>query len=149
MVRRGHEIANHTWSHSFFTPFMPPRALAGELARTNAVIEGATGRTPRWFRPPVGLMSPRVARGAELAGLDIACWSATARDGVARTTAAVALQRLESGLEPGAILVLHDARLAGDREPLALRVVATLLDRMDARGLRSVTLSELCAAPPR
>jgi len=143
IAQRGHEIANHSWSHSNFTPFMSPRALADELQRTNVVIERATGRRPRWFRPPVGLVSPRVAAGAARADLELVCWSATGRDGVARTTADAALKRLEPALVPGAILVLHDARVSGDGEPAARQILSRLLDRMEAAGLRSVTLSEL------
>lgn len=142
---RGHEIANHSWSHSFLTPFMSPKTLADELRRTNAVVERATGRRPRWFRPPIGLLSPRVVAGAHRAELEIVCWSASARDGVAHTTADEAFNRLEPALSPGAILVLHDARLSGDGEPAARQILGRLLDRMEARGLRSVTLSELCA----
>ena len=85
IVSRGHELGNHTWSHSYATPFMSPQQLANELVRTNTVIEQSTGQRPRWFRPPVGLMSPRVALGAELAELDIVCWSGTARDGERRS----------------------------------------------------------------
>ena len=143
MTRRGHEIANHTWSHSYLTSFMSPGTLAAELLRTNAVVEGTTGQRPRWFRPPVGLMSPRVVAGAELAHTEIVCWSATARDGTARTSIDKAFARLEPALSPGAILVLHDARINEHESPIATQTVSRLLDRMDALGLQSVTLSEL------
>lgn len=145
MARRGHEIANHTWSHSYLTPFMPSGTLAAELLRTNATVEGATRHRPRWFRPPVGLLSPRVVFGAERANLEIVCWTATARDGTARTSADRAFARLEPALSLGAILVLHDARINENEEPIATQVVSRLLDRMDALGLRSVTLSDLFA----
>lgn len=145
MARRGHEIANHTWSHSYRTPFMSPGTLTAELLRTNAAVEEATGQRPRWFRPPVGLMSPRVLVGAERAMTEIVCWTATARDGTARTSADAAFARLEPALSPGAILVLHDARINEHEEPIATQVVSRVLDRMDALGLRSVTLSELFA----
>lgn len=145
MVRRGHEIANHTWSHSYLTPFMSPKTLTAELVRTNAVIEAATGHRPRWFRPPVGLLSPRVVLGAERANVEIVCWSATGRDGTERTSADEVYASLEPALLPGAILVLHDARIDEDAEPNAVQVVSRLLDRMESLGLRSVTLSELFA----
>lgn len=144
IVTRGHELANHTWSHSYGTPFMSPRTLAAELVRTNTIIEQATGWRPRWFRPPVGLLSPRVVAGAELASMELVCWSRTARDGVERTSADDAFNRLMIDLTPGAILVLHDARLQGHTPPVALEVVSRLLHRMEEQGLRSVTLSELC-----
>ena len=144
ITRRGHEVANHSWFHSYLTVFKSPRTLARELERTNSVVCAATGTRPRWFRTPVGLLSPRIPEAARLAGLELVSWSTNARDGVARTTVAQALKRLEGGLVPGAILVLHDARLNGLEAPVAHAVLTLLLDRMDAKGLRSVTLSELC-----
>ena len=145
LVRRGHEVANHTWRHSYTTNLMAPPALAAELERTNALVQRVTGVRPRWFRPPVGLLSPRIERAARLAHLELVAWTATARDGVRATTVDDAFARLERALAPGAILVLHDARLSGDDEPIARAVLARLLDVMDARGLKSVTLTECCA----
>ena len=82
--------------------------------------------------------------GAEQAAVELVCWSTSARDGVERTSADDAFNRLMQGLTPGAILVLHDARLHSRTQPVALDVLSRLLYRMEERGLRSVTLSELC-----
>ena len=146
-ARRGHEVANHSWRHSYATPFAAPRALAAELSRASDAIAAATGARPRWFRPPVGLLSPRVVRAAALAGLELVGWTATARDGTAAATVDGALARLGPALAPGAILVLHDAVLRGNRSPIALAVLDALLPRLDAAGLTSVTLSELVDGP--
>jgi len=145
IARRGHEVANHSWRHSLLTTFVPPRRLASELDRTSEAVAEATGTRPRWFRPPVGLMSPRVAEAARMAGLRTVLWSAAARDGIALTTPDQALARLARGLRPGAILVLHDS--ASGRDPVAPQVLARLLPMLDAAGLRSVTLDELLRAP--
>jgi peptidoglycan/xylan/chitin deacetylase (PgdA/CDA1 family) len=145
MRRRGHEVANHSWAHSFATPFFPPARLAAELGRANDLIERATGVRPRWFRPPVGLLSPRIPPAALAAGLRLVTWTASARDGVASTTIVRALARLDASIVPGAILVMHDAALRGDREPVARELLRVVLDRMESAGLHSVTLSELCA----
>jgi peptidoglycan-N-acetylglucosamine deacetylase len=146
MRRRGHEIANHTWAHSFATPFMSPARLAGELARANDLIQRVTGVRPRWFRPPVGLLSPRIPPAALASGLRLVTWTASARDGVASTTVTRGLARLGASIVPGAILVMHDAALSGDREPIARELLGLVLDRMESAGLRSVTLSDLGAA---
>ncbi len=149
MARRGHEIANHTWSHSNLTAFVAPARLARDLVATSDVIEAATGARPRWFRAPVGLLSPRIPIAAKRANLDIAHWSATARDGVARTSVANAVAHLKPAISAGAILVLHDARLggrdgAGDTPPIACEVLRELSVEMKSKGLKSVTLSRLC-----
>ena len=103
------------------------------------------GARVRFFRPPIGMLSPRVAEAARRAHLTIVGWSATARDGRASTTAEEAAARLMAAARPGAILVLHDAveRASTARTPVAAAALAPLLEALAARGLRSVTLDEL------
>lgn len=144
IARRGHEVANHTWAHSFATVFFPPGRLAAELERASAVIARSTGTRPRWFRAPVGLLSPRIPPAVQAAGLRLVAWTASARDGVRSTTVRGAFARLERAITPGAVIVLHDAPLRGTREPIARELLRRVLDRMESAGLRSVTLSELC-----
>jgi peptidoglycan/xylan/chitin deacetylase (PgdA/CDA1 family) len=141
MVRRGHQLANHSYHHAHTTPFLPPARLADELAQAQAVLARA-GAAPRWFRPPVGILSPRVVEAARRARLELVGWTATARDGV-RTTVEEAAARLLRALRPGAILVLHDAAERGGRAPIAAEVLARICDELAARKLRSVTLDEL------
>jgi peptidoglycan/xylan/chitin deacetylase (PgdA/CDA1 family) len=148
MAQRGHEIANHTWSHSLSTVFIAPPRLAQELERANDLIERTTGTRPAWFRPPAGLLSPRIAPAARLAGLKLVTWTASARDGVRFTSVHAALSRLDGFIVPGAVLVLHDAARDGDRRPIACEVLRVVLDRMESAGLCSVRLSELCAGRP-
>ncbi len=139
--RRGHQVENHSLQHAYNTPFLAPRRLAAELVQASEIIQAATGRAPRWFRPPVGLLSPRVAQASRLAGLQLIGWSGTARDGAA-TTENRALARLQRALVPGAVLVLHDHRDGGP-PALSVKLLPRLLDLLAARGLRSVTLDEL------
>jgi peptidoglycan/xylan/chitin deacetylase (PgdA/CDA1 family) len=140
IVGRGHALGNHSFAHSHATPFAPPRRLTDELQRTQQLLARAAGWPPRWFRPPVGLLSPRVAEAAERAGLELVGWTATARDGIA-TRVEDATARLVRALRPGAILVLHDG--TAGRPSIAAAVLPGLFEAMAERGLRSVTLDEL------
>jgi peptidoglycan-N-acetylglucosamine deacetylase len=137
MRARGHALGNHSWHHAHSTPFLPPKKLAQDLVRAQELLG-----SPRWFRPPVGILSPRVVEAAKLAKVELVGWSANARDGVAATVDAAAA-RLVPKLAAGAILVLHDAAERGDRTPIAAEVLTKVLAEMSARGLRSVTLDEL------
>ena len=65
--KAGHEIANHTWTHSLSTVFVAPRRLARELERANDLIEQTTGTRPTWFRPPAGLLAVAVMAVADTA----------------------------------------------------------------------------------
>ena len=148
MVRRGHQLANHSWAHAHSTPFLPPAALAAELERAQALLGRAAtsgSGASRWFRAPVGILSPRVVEAAKRARLQLVGWTATARDGIGSATVEKATRRLQRALKPGAILVLHDAAERGDRAPIAPEVLRRLLPELRARGLRSVTLDELTA----
>jgi peptidoglycan/xylan/chitin deacetylase (PgdA/CDA1 family) len=142
LVRRGHGLGNHSWEHAYTTPFQHPTRLAADLARAQELMARA-GAAVRFFRPPVGLLSPRVVEATRRIGLTIVGWTATARDGRASTSADAAAARLIAAARPGAILVLHDAVERGGREPVAPAALALLLDALEARGLRSVTLDEL------
>jgi peptidoglycan/xylan/chitin deacetylase (PgdA/CDA1 family) len=150
IARRGHGVENHSYHHSYLTNLLPPKRLARELAQTSALIAETTGQPPRWFRPPVGLLSPRIAAAARLARLELVAWTASARDGVASRTVADAAARLEPHLRPGAILVLHDGPRRGGGAPIALSVLQIVLEQMETRGLRSVRLDQLLrpGAPP-
>ena len=142
IVRRGHALGNHSYEHAHTTPFAAPARLAADLARAQELMAQAGARV-RFFRPPIGLLSPRVAAAARRTHLTIVGWTATARDGRATTTADEAAARLIAAARPGAILVLHDAAERGGRTPVAAAALARLLESLAARGLRSVTLDEL------
>ena len=150
IVRRGHALGNHTYTHSWATAALSVPRLVADLQRARATLR-AVGCDSRWFRPPIGIVSPPVNAAARLARLQIVGWTGSARDGV-RTHPARALARLLRVVRPGAILALHDAAETGDREPVALTILPPLLDELEKRKLRSVTIDDLlapagCAAP--
>jgi peptidoglycan/xylan/chitin deacetylase (PgdA/CDA1 family) len=142
LVRRGHGLGNHSYQHSHATPFFAVPRLAADLERAQALFARAAGVRPRWFRAPVGILSPRVVGAARQAGLALVGWSASARDGV-HTSVDAAAARLIRAARPGAILVLHDGAEQEGRAPIAAQVLAHLLDELDRRALKSVTLDEL------
>jgi peptidoglycan/xylan/chitin deacetylase (PgdA/CDA1 family) len=144
IVKEGHALGNHSYAHRHTTPFLPPAVLAAEIDRAEQLFARVRpGPARRWFRPPIGIVSPRVAQATRLARMEMISWTASARDGVRGASVDDALGRLRPHLRPGAILVLHDGAERGDRRPIAPAVLARLLDELDARGLRSVTLDEL------
>jgi peptidoglycan/xylan/chitin deacetylase (PgdA/CDA1 family) len=144
IVRRGHSLGNHSYAHARATATFGVPRLVADLERAQATLAAAQGRAPRWFRPPAGVLSPRVTAAAQKTGLELVGWTATARDGI-RTSVEAAYRRLERAARPGAILVLHDAAERRDRAPIAVEVLDRLCGTLAARGLRSVTLDELLA----
>lgn len=109
LVRRiqteGHTIGNHTYAHPYLT-FLSRERIAGEIDRTQAVLEGLTGRRPTLFRPPFGVRWFSLWSVLRQRSLTMVLWSVRAYDG--RLDAAGITQATLSRLHPGAIILLHD-----------------------------------------
>ncbi|HEY2614942.1 MAG TPA: polysaccharide deacetylase family protein [Chthoniobacterales bacterium] len=115
ILSRGHEIANHTYSHpsgSFWAA--GPRRTAREIERCAEWLRAAPDRPARWFRAPAGLrncfLHPELARR----GLSLVGWTARGFDTVARDPQKVADKILHE-MKPGTIILLHEGhRVAQD-----------------------------------
>ena len=102
-----------------------------------------TGQRQSCFRAPAGCRNPFLAPVLHRMGLTLVSWTRRGFDTRERDPARV-LARLTDGLAGGDILLLHDGHAARTREgrPVILDVLPPLLERMQALGLRSVTLPE-------
>lgn len=142
--RRGHEIGTHGYRHSRHL-LRGGNAIAADLklALTSLKRLGPEFH-PRYFRPPYGQVSGGSLIAAQRAGLELVLWSAWGREWAEERAAAVAA-RVDRRLERGAIVLLHDSD-ATSPPGTALRArqaLGTILQHLESRGLRSVTLSEL------
>lgn len=105
ILREGHQIGNHTYSHPYLHLLGRDR-LDAEIGRAQDAIAAAAGAAPRYFRPPFGVRAfalPKVLRGR---GLTMVLWSGAGPEGD-RDARAIAAAALKS-LSPGAILLFHD-----------------------------------------
>ena len=141
IVRRGHRVENHTWSHPSAFCCYPPAAQRREIARAQEAIAHAAGRAPAWFRAPAGFRNPLLDRELCVSGLRLASWTRRGYDTVERRAARVA-DRLLHGLAGGDILLLHDGSAARDPSgsPVILEALPRLLEGIAAAGLRAVPL---------
>lgn len=140
IVRHGHGLGNHTMTHpdKWFWAY-GPRRVRREIAACQETLARIAPETPvRWFRAPVGMKNgfvhPVLAR---LGGLALVGWSVRGLDGVSRDASRV-LSRLERGLKPGAIILIHEGRTDRDGNRLGPQVLAGLLARLAERRLACV-----------
>lgn len=144
IVRRGHTLGNHSHSHpSAWFWALPPARMRAEIAQTQALLTDITGSPPRWFRAVVGMANPFVSAPLQQHGLARVAWSARGYDAVTADPAQV-VARIERGLQPGAIVLLHE----GARHGRNVEALALLLQRLDARGYRTVLPESLEGAGP-
>jgi peptidoglycan/xylan/chitin deacetylase (PgdA/CDA1 family) len=146
IAARGHDLGVHGWAHDRFLALRSPAAVAEDLARTLDAIERAAGVRPRFFRPPVGITSPRVADGARRAGLEIVAWSVKGRDGLSSARPERVARRVADALAPGSIVLLHDAAEHDDFEPAGIEALPRILSAASDKRLRVVPLVELLGA---
>lgn len=134
IARRGHGIGNHSRSHpqAWFWALGPGRMRA-EIEGCQQQLRAITGVSPVWFRAVVGHANPFVHAPLRDAGLARAAWSARGFDAVDGDVARV-LGRIERGLSPGAIVLLHEGAAHGRN----VEIIVAVLQRLDALGYRAV-----------
>jgi len=142
IIRRGHTVENHTREHSYAFPLFGPGALQREINAAQSAIHAVTGVAPRFFRAPMGFRSPFLAPAVTRANLRYASWTRRGYDTFAKHAEPV-LRRLQRGLAAGDILLLHDGRpnQLQHNSPVILEVLPRLLDQLQARNLKSVSLA--------
>ncbi|TWI05937.1 peptidoglycan/xylan/chitin deacetylase (PgdA/CDA1 family) [Luteimonas cucumeris] len=139
IARRGHGIGNHSATHpSAWFWALGPRRMRAEIERCQAVLQELTDVTPRWFRAVVGMANPFVSAPLRDLSLARAAWSTRGFDAVDGDPAAI-VARIERGLSPGAIVLLHE----GARHGRNVETIGLLLQRLDALGYRTVLPEEL------
>jgi len=134
-VAAEHEVALHGPSHDPWLVFQHPERGAARLIAAAQQLEEITGLAVRWFRPPFGVTSPRLAQALAHARLDLVWCSLRTLDGVLGD--GQRLRRICARARAGDIVLLHEGACpARDALPLILRDLA-------ARGLHPVTVGEL------
>ncbi|MEV6738959.1 polysaccharide deacetylase family protein [Streptomyces sp. NPDC051104] len=104
----GHEIGVHGRLHR---PLLirGPRATYDDLARARDLVTDLTGRRPRLFRPPYGVMSTAAHLAARRLGLTPVLWTCWGEDWTARATPQSVYATVTADLDGGGTILLHDS----------------------------------------
>jgi peptidoglycan/xylan/chitin deacetylase (PgdA/CDA1 family) len=139
IVREGYLLENHSYAHSNFTNFYSTTRLQDEMMQTQAIIKTTSGVAPKFFRPPIGLSNPRTFRAARNLDLKVIGWTIRSLDTVIASPEKV-VERITRGLEPGAIILLHDGNIPAEK---LVATVKSLLDTLRGLGYEIVRLDEM------
>jgi peptidoglycan/xylan/chitin deacetylase (PgdA/CDA1 family) len=138
IVRAGHELGNHSFSHARMVG-RAPSFYADELAATQSELR-AVGSGATLFRPPFGKKLIGLPLAVRRAGLTMVMWDV--EDPRTSDPAEFANQVVRSA-RPGSIILLHAMYPANQAARDALPAIVRGLQ---ARGLRVVTVGELMRA---
>jgi peptidoglycan/xylan/chitin deacetylase (PgdA/CDA1 family) len=131
ILAAGDEIGNHSFHH----PVDPGEA---ELASTQAAIREATGFTPCLFRPPYGELNRTVKAAARANGLEMVFWTLDSEDDAHPGVGPIRAHVVRHA-KPGSIVLLHD----GGRHPQTVEALPGIVEGLQRRGFRLVTVTEL------
>lgn len=151
ILKDGHELGNHSYSHENCIMFRSPARLVREIALTQRVL-ARHGVNAVFFRPPVGVNVPAYAEALHVTGLTVVNFSCRARDMGNRRLQGLA-RRIVTRIRPGDLVLLHDIApqvtlkcSSGDRAALDLwpAELEHIFAALKQRRLKVVPLTELC-----
>jgi peptidoglycan/xylan/chitin deacetylase (PgdA/CDA1 family) len=142
-VAGGQTVCDHTVDHDVHLDRAPPGRVVDEIDRGADIIASVTGVQPSFYRPPGGALSLTVINVAHARGLRVLDWSVDPSDYLRPPPEAI-LQRVLSGVRPGAIILLHDG--GGDRSH-TIAVLRPLIDTLKAQGYGFTTPAMVSSAP--
>ncbi len=136
--REGHEVANHSWSHPKFWK-MSDESVRSQIRRTDDSIRSAAGVSPTLLRPPYGSITPRQKKWINQEfGYKIALWDVDPLDWK-RPGSGVVCNRIVKNTRAGSIVLAHDIH------PGTIDAMPCVLNQLEAKGFKFVTVSELLA----
>lgn len=143
IIANGHEIGNHSLDHDPGLMLRRARRLGKNIRDARDIFKSEFGILTLAFRPPVGITNPLL--WGELLKLGMLCvtFNRRAYDGIAGRTDGMA-GKILGRLSPGDIIVLHDRRPQGEKEPGPwLAQVRKIIRGIREKGLAPVPLSTL------
>ncbi|MBI4636978.1 MAG: polysaccharide deacetylase family protein [Candidatus Rokubacteria bacterium] len=146
IAAEGHEAASHAWSHRSFW-LLGPRATESAIARTHELLTALTGRAPRHFRPPWGMVNAALYGALRRHGERLVFWSIQP-EGLRPVPAERQARYVLERAHPGAIVDLHDAEGTPGAPERLLSALPAMLDGLSAAGYELTTVAELLADTP-
>ncbi|MFH1684051.1 MAG: polysaccharide deacetylase family protein [Candidatus Margulisiibacteriota bacterium] len=139
VAKGGHEIGNHTFSHSKLTWINDVKTIK-EIRETSVLVSFYTRQKVKYFRPPHGTITKSKRRLIEQRGYDVVLWSVNADDfwhtgrGI-RSPESIA-RRVLARVCGGDIILMHDNSWQ------MAEALPEIIRDLKERGYEFVTMSE-------
>ncbi|WP_068773486.1 polysaccharide deacetylase family protein [Paenibacillus sp. FJAT-26967] len=142
MVREGHVVGNHSFSHPYF-PKLSEDKFAAQIMDTQYILKPLTGYSPKLIRPPYGAISEDQVKWIANRQLLIVNWDVDSLDWKGLASQEV-IQNVQGHAHAGSVVLQHSAggtekhNLSGTVEALP-----QLIRHFRAEGYKLVTIPEL------
>lgn len=141
ITRRGHIIANHSFSHSNMIGFFSSKKLKADIEKCSELLYKIIGQRPLFFRPPFGVTNPRYERVLKKLKLISIGWTVRSFDTTSKSKEKL-FERITKSISHGSIILLHDTK------QITLETLPLLIQYFRKKNIRIVTLPELIDKKP-
>lgn len=107
ILSEGHQVGNHSYSHSHFFDFYNAKKILEEIKQTDTLLEKFTSKKINFFRPPYGVTTPSIRRALQISGHKVIGWNIRSLDGGIQDPKII-YNRIIKRVSPGGIVLLHD-----------------------------------------
>ncbi len=140
------EIGNHSYSHPAFTsgcfglPYIKSSDKDQEFRLSQEILTKLTDKKPALFRFPGGCFGKDDLELAKKYNLKIIGWNLASGDAF-NTNAKSIIKRVENGIKPGSIIVMH---MNGDIDaPVTAEALPEIISYLRSNGYTFVKVSDL------
>ncbi|MDN5302958.1 MAG: peptidoglycan-N-acetylglucosamine deacetylase [Thermoanaerobacteraceae bacterium] len=145
IVREGHSIGNHTYTHKSLIP-LSGRATWEEIKKAEKAIEDATGIRPTLFRPPRGVYSSYATKLLRDERYTIVLWDVSAMDWAELPPKSI-ITNITGRIKPGSIILLHDSGdlviFKGGNRSSTVKALPEIIDNLRTGGYEFVTVDQM------
>jgi len=146
MVREGHVVGGHSWSHIQLQK-ATPESIAREVADTENAIYRVTGLRPAFVRPPYGSLNRDGLEYLQRNGYKVINWSVDSLDWKYPNDSRQVLINVFKDVRGGSIILFHTLP-GNDPSGIIDTVLPQVICSLKSQGYRFVSVDELLDLPP-
>ncbi|QIB26774.1 polysaccharide deacetylase family sporulation protein PdaB [Caloranaerobacter azorensis] len=135
IVKRGHEIGNHSTNHHHMTKLSQEQIIK-ELKETEDKIKKITGKKTILFRPPFGDYNDKLIRTCKNNGYYVIQWDVDSLDWKELGVEPV-VDRVLRNVKKGSIVLFHN------NAKYVTKYLPIIIEKLQAKGYKIVPVSEL------
>ncbi|CAM4523861.1 N-acetylmuramoyl-L-alanine amidase/peptidoglycan/xylan/chitin deacetylase (PgdA/CDA1 family) [Paenibacillus endophyticus] len=141
IVKEGHVIANHSWSHPNFNKLTIEESLK-QIKDTQDQLEAISGLRPLLFRPPYGELNEERVKAVHELNMAVVNWSVDTMDWSGITAPAI-LKIVNKQVYSGGIVLQHSTSGRGN----TVEALELMIPQLREKGYTFVTVPEMLNLP--
>lgn len=107
IIRRGHVVGNHTYSHTRKMGFLSSKTIYNEIIHCDKVARDVGGVKMKLFRPPFGIINPKTKKALQRSGHNVIGWNIRPYDAITKSNDII-INRITRKVKAGDLILLHD-----------------------------------------